>query len=85
MYERTLANVLADKPDFHIDLGDTFMTDKYEKFKDAPPQYVAQRYYLGRIAHSAPLFLVLGNHDGERLDRDDGTADGMPGWSNLTR
>ena len=55
LYERTLANALADQPDFHIDLGDTFMTDKYPNFKDALPQYFAQRYYFGRIAHSAPL------------------------------
>ncbi len=85
IYERTLANALADHPDFHIDLGDTFMTDKYPNFKDALPQYYAQRYYFGRIAHSAPLFLVLGNHDGERLDRYDGTADCMAAWSCLTR
>jgi predicted phosphodiesterase len=85
VYERTLANALTDKPDFHLDIGDTFMTDKYEKYKDSLPQYVAQRYYFGRIAHSVPLFLVLGNHDGERLDRYDGTADCMPVWSNLTR
>ena len=29
VYRRTLQNVLADAPDFHIDLGDTFMTEKY--------------------------------------------------------
>jgi hypothetical protein len=85
VYERTLANALADRPDFHIDVGDTFMTDKYERHTDAHPQYVAQRYFFGRIAHSAPLFLVLGNHDGERLDRYDGTADCMPVWSCLAR
>ncbi len=85
VYERTLANALADQPDFHIDIGDTFMTDKYEKYRDALPQYIAQRYYFGQVAHSAPLFLVLGNHDGERLDRYDGTADCMPVWSCLTR
>ncbi len=86
VYERTLANALADRPDFYIDLGDTFMTDKYGKqFKDALPQYIAQRYYLGRVAHSASLFLVLGNHDGERLDSFDGTAECMPVWSCLTR
>lgn len=86
VYERTLANALADKPDFHIDLGDTFMTDKYgKKYKDALPQYLAQRYYLGRVAQSAPLYLVLGNHDGERLDRYDWTSDCMPVWSCLTR
>lgn len=86
VYERTLANALADQPDFHIDLGDTFMTDKYGKnYQDAYPQYIAQRYYFGRIAHSAPLFLVLGNHDGERKDGYDGTADNMPAWSCLLR
>ncbi len=85
VYERTLANCVADKPDFHIDLGDTFMTDKYDKYKDALPQYVAQRYYFGKVAQSAPLFLVAGNHDGERGDRDDGTAESMPVWSCLTR
>ncbi|MFO0936351.1 MAG: metallophosphoesterase family protein [Gemmataceae bacterium] len=86
VYERTLANALADKPDFHIDLGDTFMTDKYGKsFKDAFPQYMAQRYYFGRIAHSAPLFLVLGNHDGERVESDELSGDSMPAWSCTTR
>lgn len=85
VYERTLANALADKTDFHIDLGDTFMTDKYEKYRDSLPQYLAQRYYFGLVGHSAPVFLVLGNHDGERLDRYNGTPDCMPVWSCLTR
>ena len=85
VYEKTLANVLMDKPDFHVDLGDTFMTDKYSDYKDSLPQYIAQRYYFGLIGHSIPLFLVLGNHDGERLDRFDGTPNCMPVWSALTR
>lgn len=86
VYERTLANALADRPDFHIDLGDTFMTDKYGKdYKAALPQYIAQRYYFGRVAHSAPLFLVLGNHDGEKRDGYDGTAECMSVWSCLNR
>lgn len=86
IYERTLANALADRPDFHIDLGDTFMTDKYGKdYKTALPQYIAQRYYFGRIAHSTPLFLVLGNHDGEKRDGYDGTAECMSVWSCLNR
>lgn len=86
VYERTLANALADQPDFHIDLGDTFMTDKYGKdYTVAMPQYVAQRYYLGRVAHSAPLFLVLGNHDGETRGGYDGTAGCVSAWSCRTR
>ena len=29
LYTQTLLNVASDKPDFHIDLGDTFMTEKW--------------------------------------------------------
>jgi phosphodiesterase/alkaline phosphatase D-like protein len=29
VYQRTPANALADGPDFHLDLGDTFMTDRH--------------------------------------------------------
>ena len=43
IYERTLANMSADRPDLFIDLGDTFMTDKYDNFKDSLPQYIASQ------------------------------------------
>ncbi|MFO1484301.1 MAG: metallophosphoesterase [Verrucomicrobiaceae bacterium] len=70
VYQQTLANMLADKPDFMIDLGDTTMVDKFGNFYTrSESQYKAQRYYMGRIAHSVPIFMVLGNHDGERGDR----------------
>jgi predicted phosphodiesterase len=70
LYQQTLANMLADKPDFMIDLGDTMMVDKFGQFfRRSESQYKAQRYYMGRIAHSVPIFMVLGNHDGERGDR----------------
>ena len=65
MYQRTLANALADAPDFHVDLGDTFMTEKHDNRENAARQYLAQRFYFGGLCHSAPLFLVLGNHDVE--------------------
>ncbi|MBS0188116.1 MAG: YHYH protein [Planctomycetes bacterium] len=67
VYEQTLANMLAARPDFVVDLGDTFMTDQRgREFKSALAQYDAQRFYLGQLARSAPLFMVLGNHDGEK-------------------
>lgn len=65
IYTNTLANIAADTPDFMIDLGDTFMTDKYPVYTDAAPQYYAQRYYLGLTGRTVPLYLVQGNHDGE--------------------
>ena len=69
VYLRTLANALSDVPDFHFELGDTFMTGKYGKPEYSEPQYLAQRYYLGSLCHSAALFFALGNHDGESGSR----------------
>lgn len=88
VYKKSLANALAAKPDFHIDLGDTFMVDKYTDYQLAAPQYLAQRYYFGLAGHSAPVFLVLGNHDGEQTGKGrggDGGGDSMALWSNAMR
>jgi predicted phosphodiesterase len=77
VYQQTLANMRADKPDFMIDLGDTTMVDKFGRFYTrSESQFKAQRYYLGQIAHSTPIFMVLGNHDGERGDQPE-----MSAWS----
>lgn len=75
VYLQTLANEAADHPDFVIDLGDTFMTEKFSSYSAAEPQYLAQRYYFGQVAQSAPLFLVLGNHDGEGAPRGNAGLD----------
>lgn len=69
VYLRTLDNALADRPDFHFALGDTFMTGKYVKPEISEPQYLAQRYYLGQLCHSSALYFALGNHDGEQGSR----------------
>ncbi|MFO1184404.1 MAG: metallophosphoesterase [Bauldia sp.] len=65
IYERTLRNVVADKPDLHFDLGDTFMTESYDDYREAGRQYLAQRHWFGLVSRRAPVFLLLGNHDGE--------------------
>jgi predicted phosphodiesterase len=84
VYEQALANQRADKPDFFIDLGDTFMTEKYKPYTDAAPQYLAQRYLMGQLADTAPLFLVLGNHDGEGAPRGN-TGTEVSIWSASAR
>ena len=84
VYQRTLNAARADGPDFHVDLGDTFMTDRHVDRQSAARQYVAQRFYFGLLAHSAPLFRVLGNHDGEGR-RWAGGADSMAVWANGMR
>lgn len=80
LYRQTLENELADRPDFLIDLGDTFMTEKLpQKNYDAIlEQYLQQRSFIDAIGHSAPLYLVLGNHDGE-ADYENHALSGMAG------
>ncbi len=85
LYRRCLENALADRPDFHIDLGDTFMTDKHRGRETAAAQYTAQRFYFGQICHSVPLFLVLGNHDAEAGRWLDGTNTNLAVWANQQR
>ncbi|MFO1476414.1 MAG: metallophosphoesterase [Verrucomicrobiota bacterium] len=85
VYQQTLANIRAEQPDFHIDLGNLFMTDKHAARDEAARQYVAQRFYLGQAGCTVPMFLALGTHDGESGRYDDGTADCLAVWSNLVR
>jgi len=65
VFDRTLGNIAQDKPDFLVDLGDTFMVDKYPNYKDAVKQYAAQRYWFSKLGSQMSVFLCLGNHDGE--------------------
>lgn len=76
VYNRSLDAARAT--DFLVDLGDTFMTDKYPDYRDAHAQYVAQRYYFDRA--QVPILMVPGNHDGER-----GSDRAMNAWSKAER
>ncbi len=96
VYASTLANVLRDRPDFHIDLGDTFMGDKHmvpftpvvspamdPATVDA--RYAFDRANFARISHSVPLFLVNGNHEGESGWQLNGSANNIAVWATLAR
>lgn len=96
LYQRALGNVLADAPDFHVDLGDTFMCEKHSTaltavVQTAPDQatvnarYVYERSNFGIMAPSAPLFLVNGNHEGESGWLNNGTAQNIAVWTTLAR
>lgn len=86
LYEQTLRNTLSSNPDFHIDLGDTTMVGKIPDRSMAVRQYEAQRYWLSQICHSAPLFLVIGNHDGEEAFKNGPiNEDGLAVWAALQR
>lgn len=84
VYERTLGNIVRDKPDFLVDLGDTFMVDKHPEFKDSLKQYEAQRYWFSRPGSQMSVFLCLGNHDGEFGWRGRGGVDTAT-WSREQR
>jgi len=83
LYTAALSNALADRPDFHINLGDTFMTEKLrpQTYEETKASFTDMRPFFGILAADAPLFLVNGNHEGELgwLHRG-GTAD-LPAWS----
>ncbi len=84
VYLQSLANIRADRPDFHLDLGNLFMTDKHATRTEAAQQYLAQRYYLGQIGPSVPILLALGPHDGES-GKDRSGADPLAIWANPMR
>jgi hypothetical protein len=95
-YRNTLSNVLLDKADFHIDLGDTFMTEKYSQPLTATVamatdqttvnnRYIYERNNFARFAHSVPLFLVNGNHDGELGWLNNGSGQVLPIWATQAR
>jgi len=47
--------------------------------------YLDQRPYFGLLCDSAPLFLVLGNHEAEWGWELDGTPENVPVWSTKAR
>lgn len=83
VYLQTLVNIRADEPDFHVDLGNLFMTDKHATRDEAARQYLAERFYLDKI--DCPLFLALGVHDGEASRYDDGSTGSLAAWSSAMR
>ena len=96
VYQRTLDNVGQSAPDFHIDLGDTFMTEKHSEaltsvvspaFSAAvvDARYLYERANFGRITHSVPLFLVNGNHDAELGWLYAGQGESLPVWATKAR
>jgi hypothetical protein len=66
VFTKTLQTEAGDHPDFLVDLGDTFMTEKFAVTQEqVNRRYIEMRAYFDIIGGSAHLFLVNGNHDGE--------------------
>jgi predicted phosphodiesterase len=87
VYLLTLQNIISRKPDFLLDLGDTFMSGKLPDINqtEITKRYLLLRSYFDKVCHSTPLFLVLGNHDGEVGWSLDSMANNLPVWATNTR
>jgi hypothetical protein len=87
LFRRTLQNVLDGDNDFLIDLGDTFMSEKLTTITadSIRLRHLLLRSFFDRACHSVPLYLVLGNHEGELGWRKDGTAASLPVLASTTR
>lgn len=98
VYAQTLANELADRPDLLFDLGDTSMSEKCAidgTTLCASPspatsdkvwaRNALMRSYFDQACHSVPLFMALGNHDGEQGWQDAATAATVGAWSMTAR
>jgi len=86
-YTLTLQNILSAKPDFMIDLGDIFMSEKQPGVNQGiiTSRHLLYRPYFNNVCHSIPLFLALGNHEGEAGWLLDGTSTSVPVMTTNTR
>lgn len=86
LYQTTLNNVLSENPDFHIDLGDTFMSEKLAKTEsEAVQRYLEDKSYFSKIMAAMPLFLVNGNHEGENGWDMGSTINNVANWASAAR
>ncbi len=87
IYLQTLQNISDSSPDFLIDLGDNFMSDKLpvKSYDTIAGRNLLFRTYFDMICHSVPLYLVIGNHEAEQGWHLDGTPDNIAIWAALAR
>jgi hypothetical protein len=66
-WQKALDLIVADSADFMLDLGDTFGMDPVSTAAAADAAYLFQRDpdLWGRLSHSVPTFLAIGNHENE--------------------
>jgi hypothetical protein len=83
----TFQNILNEHPDFNLDLGDTFMSEKLalQSFVQVANNYADKRNYFGIFGNSVPLYLAIGNHDGESGGALNGTENNMAVWASKAR
>ncbi len=95
-YRVALENIRLDEPDFHLDLGDTFMSEKHSEpftalvarapdLATVQTRYAFERDNFAALGPSLPLFLVTGNHEGEMGYLREPDLDDLPTWADASR
>jgi hypothetical protein len=85
IYEITLQNEANEQADFIIDLGNTFLSDQAETESQSNLMHLGVRKYFDQVAHSTPLLLALGNHDGECGWLRSNAPDNVAVWATNSR
>jgi len=71
LWRNTLNNVAISQPDFHVDIGDTYMANKHvwgvegATYQTVIDLHLGQRKYFGEALKSIPYFSIHGNQDGD--------------------
>jgi hypothetical protein len=86
-YSFTLKNILSKKPDFMLDIGDTFFSEKQPGVNQSiiDERHILYRHYFGITCHSIPLYFAVGNHEGESGWMLNGTSSSIPVLVSNTR
>ncbi|MFO1184402.1 MAG: metallophosphoesterase [Bauldia sp.] len=68
LYAQAMRNVAADRPDFHLTIGDDFSLDplidrKQLSQANVDAIYAAQRGFLAEVGRASAIFLANGNHE----------------------
>ncbi len=87
VYLDDLMKMKAFEPDFLIDLGDTFINDNFPEstYDEVNNRYYEHLEYFDVLTRSVPLFLVIGNHEGEYGYLMDGSEDNLPIYATKSR
>jgi phosphodiesterase/alkaline phosphatase D-like protein len=91
LYKASMQSMAAADPDFMFDLGDAFLNDQVKtdpRYQDAEKiraHYTQQLPYFSIVASGAPLFLTMGNHEGEYGNFFDGTGKNLAAMATLFR
>lgn len=90
IYKKSMQNMVALKPDFMFDMGDTFLNDQEtdaskQSYDEVAGTVRQQLPYFDIVTKNAPLFYTIGNHEGEYGAWLDGTKDNLAAKSTLAR